>query len=252
MDKRTSATLPPAGDSLTHDVAAQQRWTFDASVAACYDDMLDRSIPQYAVMREAVTTFAVHFAQPHTTVLDLGCAQGGALAPIMARLGDTVAYHGVDTSEPMLSDARQRFAAPISRGVCAFEQGDLRATYPAVEASVTLAILTLQFIPPEHRQRLVQRMYDHTRPGGICIVVEKILGGSAAIDDLMVDTYHGLKAANGYSAEQIAHKRAALEGVLMPLTAQWNEDLLRMAGFRQIDCFWRWMNFTGWVAIKDA
>lgn len=29
-----------------------------------------------------------------------------------------------------------------------------------------------------------------------------------------------------------------------------NEDLLRMTGFKKIDCFWRCLNFAGWIAIK--
>jgi len=28
-------------------------------------------------------------------------------------------------------------------------------------------------------------------------------------------------------------------------------DALRAGGFRQVDCFWRWMNFAGWVAVRD-
>lgn len=251
MAKRTQTMRTPK-TSLDHVSTDQQRWTFDAEVVACYDDMLERSIPQYQVMRAAVTTLACHFAQPQTTVLDLGCSQGGALAPIIECLGATCAYVGVDISEPMLRAARQRLADSSGRGICRVDACDLRHAYPATDASVTLAILTLQFIPPEYRQQLVQQMYAHTRPGGACIIVEKVLGSSAAIDELLVETYYGMKAGNGYSAEQIQRKRAALEGVLMPLTAQWNADLLRMAGFRQIDCFWRWMNFAGWVAIKDA
>ena len=43
---------------------------------------------------------------------------------------------------------------------------------------------------------------------------------------------------------------SSLEGVLVPVTASWNEELLAKAGFKQIDCFWRWMNFAGWIAIK--
>ena len=27
-------------------------------------------------------------------------------------------------------------------------------------------------------------------------------------------------------------------------------DMLERAGFNQVDCFWRWCNFAGWVAIK--
>ena len=42
----------------------------------------------------------------------------------------------------------------------------------------------------------------------------------------------------------------SLEGVLVPVTAKWNEQLLRSAGFAEVDMFWRWMNFAGWVAVK--
>lgn len=41
-----------------------------------------------------------------------------------------------------------------------------------------------------------------------------------------------------------------LKGVLVPLTAKWNEMMLHEAGFRYVDSFWRWMNFAGWIAIK--
>ena len=83
------------------------------------------------------------------------------------------------------------------------------------------------------------------------MLVEKVLGASAAIDDRMVDVYHASKRSNGYTSESIARKAAALEGVLVPLTAAMNEQLLRGAGFAEIDSFWLYMNFRGWLAIKS-
>ncbi len=127
---------------------------------------------------------------------------------------------------------------------------DLRREYPPVQASVTLCILTLQFVPIEYRQTVVKRIYDHTLPGGAVIVVEKVLGSNDESDRAMVDAYYDLKRENGYTQEQIDRKRVSLEGVLVPLTCGWNEELIRNAGFRNIDCFWRWMNFAGWVALK--
>jgi tRNA (cmo5U34)-methyltransferase len=59
-----------------------------------------------------------------------------------------------------------------------------------------------------------------------------------------------MKGRNGYTEEEINSKRIALEGVLVPVTANWNEQLLRDAGFTQVECFWRNLNFAGWIAIK--
>ena len=80
--------------------------------------------------------------------------------------------------------------------------------------------------------------------------VAKTAGSPADIDAVMVDSYYELKAHNGYSQEQIERKRLSLEGVLVPVTAAWNEEMLRRTGFAEVDCFWRWMNFAGWIAVK--
>jgi tRNA (cmo5U34)-methyltransferase len=113
-----------------------------------------------------------------------------------------------------------------------------------------VSILTLQFTPIEYRLRIVRDIYKSLLPGGAFIFVEKILGGSADLDAQMVKHYYALKSTNGYTTEQIERKRLSLEGVLVPVTARWNEELLKGAGFSEADCFWRWMNFAGWVAVK--
>jgi len=82
-------------------------------------------------------------------------------------------------------------------------------------------------------------------------LVEKVLGSSAPIDDILTRHHYALKSANGYTAEQIERKRLALEGVLVPVAGRWNEDLMREAGFNHIECFWRWCNFAAWIALKN-
>jgi tRNA (cmo5U34)-methyltransferase len=150
----------------------------------------------------------------------------------------------------MLDAARERFSGYMNCGVVQLLECDLRLRYPAVRASVTLAVLTIQFTPIEYRQRILRDIWKHTIPGGALIFVEKVIGSTAEIDADMVSGYYALKSTNGYTEEQIERKRLSLEGVLVPVTAHWNEELLRSAGFEQIDCFWRWMNFAGWIALK--
>jgi tRNA (cmo5U34)-methyltransferase len=88
------------------------------------------------------------------------------------------------------------------------------------------------------------------RPGGALILVEKVLGEDAAMDAMLAELYYEFKADNGYTQEAIARKRLSLEGVLVPLSAEWNRQLLKGAGFRHVECFWRSLNFCGLLAVN--
>ena len=225
-------------------------WQFDSGVTAVFDDMLSRSIPQYDVMRQSCLDLASRYIQRGSDVVDIGCSRGEAMAALVDRYGAQCRFIGLDVSQPMLDAARERFTGLSRVGVVDIRHHDLRQGLPPCKASVILSVLTIQFTPIEYRLRILKSIYDSLLPGGALIFVEKILGATADLDGAMVDLYYGLKAHNGYSQEQIERKRLSLEGVLVPVTAKWNEELLNMSGFREIDCFWRWMNFAGWVAVK--
>ena len=225
-------------------------WKFDESVTTVFTDMLRRSIPQYDVMRSTVFDIGCALRQSETAIVDLGCSRGDALAPFIERYGAENRYVGVEVSQPMLDAARERFAPEIASGTVDIQELDLRTGYPECRASVTLCVLSLQFTPIDHRQKILHDVFKHTAPGGALILVEKVLGATAELTQLMVNLYHRLKSEHGYTTEEVERKRLALEGILVPVTARWNEELMRGAGFTQIDCFWRWMNFAGWVAKK--
>jgi len=234
--------------SLGHTPA--DRWEFDESVTAVFTDMLRRSIPQYDIMRQSVFEIGRRFVQPDTDIVDLGCSRGDALAPFVETFGRQNRYVGIEVSAPMLGAARERFRSEIDAGIVTVLDLDLRDGYPESTASVTLCVLSLQFTPIDQRQRILYDVFTHTVPGGVLILVEKVLGASAELTALMVDLYHSLKSEHGYSRDEVERKRLALEGVLVPVTAKWNEELMRSAGFTQIDCFWRWMNFAAWIAKR--
>lgn len=227
------------------DVMPDGRWRFDARVTAVFDDMLARSIPDYHGMRRTTTELATRFAVPGTAVVDLGCSRGAALRPVIDAVGDSCHYLGVEVSDSMRAAARA--AIPEADVI----DLDLRDAYPNIPASVTLAVLTLQFVPIEYRQRIISDAYANTVDGGCLLLVEKVLGSDAYADRLLVETYLGRKGENGYTPDQIAAKRRSLEGVLVPVTAEWNVDLLTRAGFRHVDCYWRHLNFAAWVAAKE-
>ena len=230
------------------DHSPDGKWKFDADVADVFDDMLARSIPQYEIMRSLVTSLGLKFITEGSTVIDLGCSRGGAIADIIGDSRVVANFLGVEVSEAMIAAARERFSGRENVLIASM---DIRTDFPIVEdVALVISNLTIQFTPIEYRQSIIKKIYDCLRPGGAFLFVEKVLGASAIINELFVDRYYDLKEQNGYSRESIDRKRLSLEGVLVPVTAEWNEDLLRQAGFTQSCCFWRFLNFAGWVAIK--
>jgi tRNA (cmo5U34)-methyltransferase len=249
VNSSTPLVPSPQHSSLCHMPHA--KWQFDEDVTDVFDDMLARSIPQIETMRELVSQTAKRFVQPDTVILDFGCSLGAALAPLVQQFRATNRFVGVEASAPMVTACRERFKEEVDAGIVEIRESDLRQAHLSVDASVTLCVLTLMFVPIEHRFRILADVFAHTRPGGAFILVEKVLGADAELDGLLTSLYWDHKRGMGYTDEAIDRKRLALEGVLVPVTANWNEQMLRGTGFHHVECFWRCMNFAGWVAIKS-
>lgn len=226
------------------------KWKFDEEVARCFDEMLSRSIPGYEDMRSLVFDIGRHFVKIGRWIADIGCSNGAAIDPFVHKYGEDVKYFMCDVSQPMLDKCIERFGnSRVDENFC-IKNYDITKGLPEIDACLVLSILTLQFTPIEYRQKIVQSIYDRMQKGDAFILVEKVLGNTYELDNLFVDEYYKIKTENAYTQEQIATKRKSLEGVLVPITAKWNENLLKEVGFRQIDCFWRYLNFAGWIAIK--
>ena len=227
-----------------------KRWAFDDEVTKVFEDLLRRSIPQYQEMRAAVTSLGARFipTDGHSMVLDLGTSRGDQIARFL-ELDRDAFYWGFEISEPMLDAASRRFLE-LDQSVSVVRH-DLRQGLDGKGGmALVTAVLTMMFIPVEFRQKLLEEIYEAVLPGGAFIMVEKVLGAGSVIDEMMVEEYHAYKGETGYGADEIERKRLALEGVLVPSTASQHLDNLRAVGFKGVDCFWRWMNFAGFIGIK--
>lgn len=230
---------------MQDNIIPKDKWEFNEEVTEVFDEMLERSIPDYENMRRLVERIGFNYVQIGSSIVDIGCSNGNAIEPFFRRYAIDCDFMMLDVSEPMIKKCRERFGA-----VKNILNYDITQGIPKTDASVVLSILTLQFTPIEYRQKIVQSIYDNLRTGGAFILVEKVLGNTCEIDELLVKEYYKIKSENAYTQEQIVTKRKSLEGVLVPITAKWNESLLNEAGFKKIDCFWRYLNFVGYLAIK--
>ncbi|MFO1394088.1 MAG: carboxy-S-adenosyl-L-methionine synthase CmoA [Steroidobacteraceae bacterium] len=223
---------------------------FGAEVAQVFDDMLSRSVPFYGEIQRMVAELAQDVVTPGSRVYDLGCSTGTTLLLLDPILPKDVTFVGVDDSQDMLVKCEQKLKAQGVTRPIELQCTDLHSGVDMHDASLALMILTLQFLRPLHRERLVNQICGGLQENGGLILVEKVLGEDSHFNRLFIKHYYDFKRRNGYSETEIAQKREALENVLIPYKLLENRELLLGAGFRYVDVFFKWYNFCGIVAIK--
>ena len=232
------------------DASGRHDFAFNERVVRVFDDMVTRSVPFYLEMQRMMAELARDVVPAGGVVYDLGCSTGTTFLNLDAVLPPDVRFVGVDNSEAMLEQCRDNLReAGVTREV-ELRHGDLDLGADVRDASLVVLCLTLQFVRPLYRERLVRSVYEQMAEGGAVLLVEKVLGESSTFNRLFIEHYYDFKRRNDYSDMEIAQKREALENVLIPYKLEENRELLRDTGFRHVDVFFKWYNFTGIVAVK--
>jgi tRNA (cmo5U34)-methyltransferase len=245
----------PLGTARDRVFAAPKKkiddFNFGAETAAVFDDMLGRSVPFYDEIQRMLGELAADFAQDGTAVYDLGCSTGTTFLAIEKYLpaGLDVRFVGIDSSREMLAIADRKLAGSRWDGRYELRCADLDRSVEIRDASVVMLVLTLQFIRPLYRTRLIREIRQGMVENGCLLMVEKVLGEDTTFNRLFIKHYYEMKKRNGYSELEIAQKREALENVLVPYRLEENKELLRSQGFGHVDVFFKWYNFCGIIAI---
>jgi tRNA (cmo5U34)-methyltransferase len=223
---------------------------FDQRTAGVFDDMVSRSVPFYAEIQRMTAELATDFAVSGTNLFDLGCATATTLAALESTVDPGVRFVGIDNSAEMLKKAREKLDSVPSRRVRDLVQADLHEL-PAIEnASVVILTLTLQFVRPLHRERLIRTICQGTNDQGCLILVEKLTESDTLFNRLFIKYYYEMKRRHGYSELEISQKREALENVLIPYRLEENRALVLEAGYSKFQVFFQWYNFVGIIAVK--
>ena len=224
----------------------KKQFEFDASVASVFDDMIGRSVPYYAASQKLIADFLAQILPQGASAVDLGCSTASTLLALWRKRSD-LALKGVDNAPAMLQNARAKIEAYGAR--IELELADiLECEFDSRDAF--LMNYTLQFIRPPKRQDFVAKIYRALNDGGVFVFSEKLIFEDKTLSKNMIEIYEKYKLEQGYSLYEIAQKREALENVLIPYTEAENRNLALSAGFKSIECIFRWGNFATFVAFK--
>lgn len=283
MTDRPIPPDPPAEPAGRDRIFAQPLdaigdFRFDQSVVDVFPDMLDRSIPGYRSIITQTGLLAARYARPGSRLYDLGCSLGATSLAMRAALDqapvtrDTAQTHPQSRTVPGCEiHAIDNSPAMIERCAALLDESDSR-TGPQPDngpvtpirlhcedlqqaaltnASVVAMNFTLQFVPPEARAALMDRISAALAGGGALIISEKLAFDDPAEAQLHTDLYHAFKRANGYSDLEISQKRTALEAVMIPDTLDVHRQRLAAAGFDRISLWFQCFNFASIVALRN-
>ncbi len=223
---------------------------FGTKVVNVFDDMVNRSVPFYGEMQRMIAELAADRAQQGTYVYDLGCSTGTTMIGMNTLVAENIEFVGVDDSPEMLEKCDSKLKeAGFTRGY-KLVNADLNQTVKIDNASVVVLCLTLQFVRPIYRERLIKTIYDGLNKDGVLILIEKILAEESSFNRDFIKYYYDMKRRNHYSEMEISQKREALENVLVPYKLSEDNLLLREAGFAHVELFFKWYNFAGLIAVK--
>ena len=232
-----------APDALYATPRGAERFRFDSEVADVFQDMVERSVPGYASLIHGIAVLGGKHAQANSTCYDLGCSLGAAARALGARLDTGHPILAIDSSPDMIARCTRMPGPPVQ-----YRCADIREV--ALEpADMVVLNLTLQFLPPEDRPPMLQRIAEALRPGGALVLTEK-LKFDEQTESLMQKRYDAFKRSQGYSELEISRKRTALEQVLVRDSLAAHRERLATAGFSSVTVWFQCLHFTSMLAIR--
>ena len=223
---------------------------FSSKVAGVFDDMVSRSVPYYGEMQRMIGELASAHFLDNTNVYDLGCSTGTTMICMNESIPEHIHFIGVDDSKDMLDKCQKKLDDIGMKRKVSLEIADLNTGVKIENASVVVLCLTLQFVRPMNREKLLKSIFSGMVNEGVVIIIEKILAEESTFNRDFIKYYYDYKRRNDYSEMEISQKREALENVLIPYKLSENVTLLRDAGFSHCEIFFKWYNFSGFIAIK--
>lgn len=223
-------------------------WKFGKEVTEIFDAHVRKSVPLYDNFHNTIGDLSEWFIEEDTNVYDIGTSTGEGLNNLISHHKNKhINYIGIDNSEDMIKKAKEN----LSNKNITLINGDI--TNPDIEihnASFITSILTLQFIPQRKRKQVIEKAFQGLNKGGALVIVEKVIGNNARFDEMFIELYHDFKLSNKLSEQEIFAKSRAIRGVMTPNTVQENINILQDVGFKDVDIFFKWCNFVGFIAIK--
>jgi SAM-dependent methyltransferase len=193
-------------------------------------EYLSREIPHRPIAEEMLL---VALPERIERFLDLGTGDGRLLAVIRNRYPDALAV-GIDTSEPMLARAANRFDADPLVELRAHDLAVPFADTGPLDAVVSG--LAIHHLEDERKRELFKEIHGFLVPGGVFANLDLVASASSRL-------HERFRREIGRTQDDPTDRLADLSEQM---------GWLRRAGFAEVDCHFKWLELSLVVAVKKG
>jgi tRNA (cmo5U34)-methyltransferase len=181
------------------------------------------------------------------TVLDIG-AGTGLFSQFIYQKNPHLHFTLADISAPMLSVAKKRF-----EGLKNFDYKEIDISKEKIPGKYDVIIsgLAIHHLEDADKQKVYKHVYAALNEGGLFINADQVTGRTMLFDSLYKYQWRETVSASGLDHEALiqAFERTKLDK-LASLESQL--EMLKNAGFSEVDCIYKNMNFAVFGGFKDA
>jgi tRNA (cmo5U34)-methyltransferase len=215
--------------------------------AAEFDAIIQKIIPYYNQLIEAVIASIPFSKEQSFSVIDLGCGTG-TLAQAIRQVYPYVELTCVDLSREMLKLAKYKLGSGIKCFACSFEELTFDQTYDVAVSSLALHHLD----PTSGHRHFYQKLYQALNPGGLFINADVIKTEDPQLQAAFMEKWIAYMQRK-ISRQEIQErwlKSHFEEDRPVPLMGEL--QLLKEIGFQSIDVVYKYYNYAVYLGRKGT
>lgn len=221
---------------------------FFDQVSDQYDESIEKAIPPYREMFQAILGYCfVDRAKP-LSILELGCGTGN-LSLYIREIFPQAKLTLVDLSAEMLEHAAQKLG---SKEVALVNQGFMDLAFADKTFDMVVSSMALHHLLDNEKPELYARLYKWLKPGGLFRCGDETLAVPAEAHELNLTQWEAWARQCGATQQDIDlwSDHAEKYDHYAPLANHFN--WLNQAGFQETECYWRKLMWTVFGGSKAA
>jgi len=227
-------------------------WSFNKNVSDNFDLHVKQSIPFYYEIINAIAGLSEFFMKENSVIYDLGCSTGNIISSLSKlNLSNYIEIYGVDREEHMLKIAETKLKKlKVKKNIkISFIKEDV-LKLSLKQNNLTICSLLFPFLKKKDQVILLKKVYKSLEPGGAIIILDKIKSNNVDFENMFGQLYVDFKKNKKIKNKDIIKKTKSLRSIHTLKTYKETLNMLKNVGFKDVENFFKFINFSGFIGIK--